>query len=148
MEIICSNCQEELSFSGGVFCCPVCGRDWSEILLDGNKYYDSAIEREYNSIIAYEYAIFKDLIKNKQIYGLLFQVKDVYEVITRIPVLITASFFFNNPALRNDGVNDFFLVNMLRKRQLNKNSIDIISVIKLINKLKKFFLGRFLRKFV
>ncbi|MBP5356615.1 MAG: hypothetical protein J6Y68_00520 [Clostridia bacterium] len=108
MEIICSNCQEELSFSGGVFCCPVCGRDWSEILLDGNKYYDSAIEREYNSIIAYEYAIFKDLIKNKQIYGLLFQVKDVYEVITRIPVLITASFFFNNPALRNDGVNDFF----------------------------------------
>ena len=71
--------------------CPCCEREWNEILLNSKKYYNVNCIYNLNTIIAQEYKVIYELINNKQIYGIIFQIKDLYEIITRIPVLIFCS---------------------------------------------------------
>jgi len=49
-----------------------------------------------NPIIALEYKNLITLIENKQIYGIILQIKDIYEIIIRIPVLIMSAFALHN----------------------------------------------------
>lgn len=91
MALYCKECECELVLRKGEFVCDECERKWSEILLSDEKYYNEKITNEYNTIVAFEYGILKELLTSNQIYGLMFQIKDLYEVIVRIPVLITAS---------------------------------------------------------
>ncbi len=91
-KLSCPNCQEELEFIGKKYCCPCCEREWNEIILKNREFYDPSFIGDLNTILAQEYKVIEDLLHSKQIYGIVFQVKDLYELIIRIPVLIVASF--------------------------------------------------------
>lgn len=90
-KLVCPNCQEELEIINKKYVCPCCEREWNEILLNSKKYYNVNCIYNLNTIIAQEYKVIYELINNKQIYGIIFQIKDLYEIITRIPVLIFCS---------------------------------------------------------
>lgn len=92
--MICPDCECSLTFINNRLVCPECGKAWNEILLEDAACYDPKIAETYNSIVAYEYGTIEDLLQNGQIYGLMFQIKDMYEVLIRIPVLLTAARLF------------------------------------------------------
>lgn len=96
-KMICPNCQEELEFVGKKYCCPCCDREWNEIILRSKEYFNSNCIKGLNTVLAQEYKIIEELLNNKQIYGIIFQIKDLYELIIRIPVLITASIIIKQP---------------------------------------------------
>ena len=96
--MICPECERDLIFINNRLVCPECGKAWNEILSEDTTCYDPKIAKTYNSIVAYEYGIIDDLLQNGQIYGLLFQIKDMYEVLIRIPVLLTAARLFSDNA--------------------------------------------------
>lgn len=100
--VYCNECECELVLRKGEYVCDECDRKWSEIILSDDKYYNEKIANEYNTIIAFEYGILKDLLNSNQIYGLMFQIKDLYEIIVRIPVLITASLCIKKKEQTND----------------------------------------------
>ncbi len=91
-KLVCPNCQEELEFIEKKYCCPCCEREWNEILLKSRNYFDVNFAENLNTIWAQEYKIVEDLLDSKQIYGIVFQIKDLYELLIRVPVLIVASF--------------------------------------------------------
>jgi len=106
--------------------------DWFKKVLSDKDIYDVSISDELNIIIAFEYYKFKSLLENNQIYGCLFQVKDIYEILIRLPVLIVASIL-----LDKEEINKFeekFLINLtLKKHTLGswksmlKSACDILS---------------------
>ena len=90
-KLVCPNCQEELEIINKKYVCPCCEREWNEIILNSKKHYNIDCIYNLNTIVAQEYKVIYELIKNKQIYGIIFQIKDLYEIIIRIPVLIFCS---------------------------------------------------------
>ncbi|KYH34007.1 tetratricopeptide repeat protein [Clostridium tepidiprofundi DSM 19306] len=50
---------------------------------------------EFPLIIAHEYWRLKDLLRNGKTYGAFFQVKDLFEILIKFPVLIAASDIYN-----------------------------------------------------
>lgn len=91
-KLVCPNCQEELEFIDKKYCCPCCEREWNEILLKSRTHFDMSFISDLNTVWAQEYKILEDLLSSKQIYGIVFQIKDLYELIIRLPVLVVASF--------------------------------------------------------
>lgn len=91
-KLICPNCQEELEFINKKYCCPCCEREWNEIILKSRVYFDESTISHLNTVWAQEYKVLEDLLLSKQIYGIVFQIKDLYELIIRLPVLVVASF--------------------------------------------------------
>ncbi len=91
-KLVCPNCQEELEFINKKYCCPCCEREWNEILLKSRTHFDVSFISDLNTVWAQEYKIIEDLLVSKQIYGIVFQIKDLYELIIRLPVLVAASF--------------------------------------------------------
>ncbi len=91
-KLVCPNCQEELEFIDKKYCCPCCEREWNEILLKSRTHFDVSFISDLNTVWAQEYKIIEDLLVSKQIYGIVFQIKDLYELIIRLPVLVAASF--------------------------------------------------------
>lgn len=92
----CSFCQENLEFENHKYKCPICDKEWSDVLLESKNYFDLDCVFCINPIIALEYFTFKSFLLNKQIYGIILQIKDIYEIIIRIPVLIICSFVLSN----------------------------------------------------
>lgn len=91
-KLVCPNCQEELEFIEKKYCCPCCEREWNKILLSSREYFDVSFISDLNTVWAQEYKILEDLLNSKQIYGIVFQIKDLYELLIRLPVLAVASF--------------------------------------------------------
>lgn len=93
MGLYCKDCENELVLRKGEFVCDECDRKWSEIILEDEEYFNKDIVEKYNTIIAFEYGVLQELLASNQIYGLMFQIKDIYEIIVRMPVLLTASLY-------------------------------------------------------
>ena len=109
----CERCSQSLTYADGELRCPVCGRVWNEVLLGDERYFCKSFEDDYNSLIAYEYQKLKAFIINKQIYGAILQIKDIYEVLIKFPVLLGASYLFHN---KSSDENDPLLVNIVTTR--------------------------------
>ncbi|MCB1316287.1 MAG: hypothetical protein KDK27_10060, partial [Leptospiraceae bacterium] len=56
-------------------------------------WYSAAFEA-YPAVIAHEYWRLYDLLENKQVYGALLQIKDLFEVILKLPVLVYAAHLY------------------------------------------------------
>lgn len=95
-KMICDFCLENIEFENHKYACPICEREWNEIILTDKNFYDSDCVTHINPIIALEYKNLITLIENKQIYGIILQIKDIYEIIIRIPVLIMSAFALHN----------------------------------------------------
>ena len=109
----CERCGQILTYTDGELRCPACGKVWNDVLLSDDKYFCKHFEDEYNSLIAYEYQKLKTFIANKQIYGAILQIKDIYEVLIKFPVLLGASYLFHNRATDEA---DKLLVNIVTTR--------------------------------
>ena len=93
-KIVCPHCDEELEFINKKFACPCCEAEWNKLLLECTDYYNPQSVEKTNTIIAFEYKLIKDLLDNGQIYGLIFQIKDLYELVIRIPVLLVCAIVY------------------------------------------------------
>ena len=91
-KMTCDFCQENLEFINHKYLCPICEREWNEIIIKGKNYFDADCIENVNPILALEYQSLDSLLQNKQIYGIILQIKDIYEVIIRIPVLLVCSY--------------------------------------------------------
>lgn len=91
-KISCPNCDESLEMNNKHYMCPLCEREWDEILLSSKKYHDAKLVNNVNAVFAEEYSILSNLLEKKQIYGIVFQIKDIYEILIRIPVLISTAY--------------------------------------------------------
>lgn len=69
--------------------------------IDVNKYYDNEIIEKYPAIIAHEYKRLLDLIECNKIYGAFLQIKDMYEVLLKLPVLLVVA-EINNKIEKSD----------------------------------------------
>lgn len=110
----CNHEMKNLVYDQGVLKCKECHKTWAEIILGNEENYNESIIKDYNFIIAYEYFKLKTLIENKQIYGAMFQIKDIYEILLRIPVLIFASIV--NQDTSADDQTTVFLVTLTQKK--------------------------------
>ncbi|MCB1318210.1 MAG: hypothetical protein KDK27_19725 [Leptospiraceae bacterium] len=75
-------------------------------LLSNDLWHDPAFEH-YPAVIAHEYWRLYDLLKEKQVYGALLQIKDLFEVILKMPVLVHAACLFRKE--RDSGENRLLL---------------------------------------
>lgn len=131
---ICPQCKSyELEvIYGEIYECPNCGfmqriskfnevkpkSSWEELIKE-NRWYTSICQDdslwfktafyEYPSIISHEYYRLYSLLKSGQTYGALFQVKDLFEVILKIPVLIIMSSIFEKS---NKSIEDMELISL------------------------------------
>ena len=94
-KMLCNFCQETLEFENHKYTCPICDKEWNEIILSDKNYFDSDCVSYINPILTSEYQSFYSLLQNKQVYGIILQIKDIYEIIIRIPVLLVCSFILN-----------------------------------------------------
>ena len=74
--LVCPRCDEELEIINKKFVCPLCDKEWNELLKLTDKYYNDQAVKNINPIIAAEYKLIGELIDNKQVYGIIFQIKD------------------------------------------------------------------------
>ena len=63
--MICPECERDLIFINNRLVCPECGKAWNEILSEDTTCYDPKIAKTYNSIVAYEYGIIDDLLRER-----------------------------------------------------------------------------------
>ncbi len=89
--LVCPRCDEELEIINKKFVCPLCDKEWNELLKLTDKYYNDQAVKNINPIIAAEYKLIGELIDNKQVYGIIFQIKDLYEIVIRMPVLVVGA---------------------------------------------------------
>ncbi|MCH5151871.1 MAG: AAA family ATPase [Clostridiales bacterium] len=98
----CNRCNQALVYADGELRCPSCGKVWNEILLSDETYFKTELENNFNSLIAYEYHKLKNFIEQKQVYGAILQIKDIYEVFIKFPVLLCACYMFHNKTDETD----------------------------------------------
>lgn len=110
----CNHDMDKLVYKNGDLCCISCKKSWFEIVLKNTDCFDEGITEKYNSIIAYEYYKLGELIRKKQIYGCLFQIKDFYEILLKIPVLITASMVYRKDT--NTDLESRLLITLIQKK--------------------------------
>lgn len=67
------------------------GDNWCEYICSNSDYWHEEAFHEYPSVVAHEYERLFELLKCKQTYGMLLQLKDTFEVILKFPVLICIS---------------------------------------------------------
>lgn len=72
----------------------------------------------YPAVVAHEYWRLYDLLNEEQIYGALLQVKDLFEVILKLPVLAGASILFKKE--RNSQENKLLLTLLEKPLSLSR----------------------------
>ncbi|MCK8826604.1 hypothetical protein MWH25_02420 [Natroniella acetigena] len=86
----CKDCGKKLDLDWQV--CPWCStkvevseKDWPKRIYDDNSlWYEPAFE-EFPEIIAGEYKRLRNLFKNGQTFGALLQIKDLFEILLKLP---------------------------------------------------------------
>ncbi len=101
----CSQCGKEMLRSGLYWFCeehdpPLqvavsgsekAGSPWHlQIAADDSLWYEEAFE-EFPAVIAHEYHRLRELFHQGQVYGVLLQLKDLFEVLIKFPVLVAAA---------------------------------------------------------
>lgn len=76
---------------------------YSALCLDESLWFKKAFN-EFPSIIAHEYWRLYELLRKGQTYGVLLQLKDLFEVLLKFPVLVLVSEMYNRPG-RSDKEN-------------------------------------------
>lgn len=102
--------------------CPACGNNlvqkeelaWYKDILDRTDCWNEKAMEFTPSIIAYEYWRLSDLFVNNKIYGALIQLKDVYELTIKFPVLLECSRFYHQP--KRTETENTILFNILNKK--------------------------------
>lgn len=123
--IKCNKCDAELTYTDALRC-PECQREWNEILISDSKYFDENLESELNSLISYAYRKLRLFIADKQIYGALLQIKDIYEILMKFPVLLASSYFFHCDSQNEDG--NRFLINLVNRKNSMGDWLEHVSV--------------------
>ncbi|MTI53741.1 tetratricopeptide repeat protein [Geosporobacter ferrireducens] len=100
---ICNGCKTELKYINEIngYVCKKCnifidaakdnGLEWYAQLINDRSVWHSIAFEKFPIIIAHEYKRLYELLKNGQTYGALLQLKDVFEVLIKFPILIIAS---------------------------------------------------------
>lgn len=96
-------------------------------LIDVEEYYDNEIIEKYPAIIAHEYKRLLDLIEGNKIYGAFLQIKDIYEVLLKLPVLLVVAEI--NSKIKSD-LEDKFIGEILIKPLSMGDWLEIASKIK------------------
>lgn len=125
--VVCKNCEQPLVYCEGELRCPECGKVWNELLLADTDCFDETIEPKYNALFAYEYHKLRSFIKDKQVYGALLQIKDIYEVLMKLPVLLAASYFFGCNGTEAERT---FLVALVNQKNSMGNWLDHLQTVK------------------
>lgn len=122
--MICPNCEREknreikMNLDGNFFECPQCkfairneeDKEWYKEICDNDYYWEKRVFKEFPAVIAHEYFRIYDLLKNGQTYGAIFQIKDLFEVIIKLPVLIYASKILSKEEKSNEEYKILFSI--------------------------------------
>ncbi|MCK8818139.1 hypothetical protein MWH28_12305 [Natroniella sulfidigena] len=89
----CKNCEKQLESDWGI--CPWCStkveRNWAdEVYNNDSLWYQTAFD-SFPEIIACEYKRLSDLFKEEKTYGAFFQIKDLFEILLKLPTLALVS---------------------------------------------------------
>jgi tetratricopeptide (TPR) repeat protein len=111
---------------------------WFKKLYKDNSFWSKAVFEKYPSIIAHEYYRLFNLLGEGQVYGVLLQIKDVFEVLLKFPTLIALTLIYYKTN-RTDEENNL-LIESLRKalslgdwENIAKNSLSILEKDKINN---------------
>lgn len=121
----CNKCNTELAYTDALRC-PVCGREWNEILTSDENFFNGDLEEQLNALISYAYRKLRLFIADKQIYGAMLQIKDLYEILMKFPVLVASAYFFHE-AKENEDSNKF-LVNLVNRKNSMGDWLDHVGV--------------------
>lgn len=106
----CRSCQHVFSNKGKAKKCSKCKQEtivsihWTEGVLHTTKLWHEAAfdSQKYPEPIAAEYANIHEFLQKREVYGAFLQLKDVYEIMIKLPVLIVASDWFQQPEAINN----------------------------------------------
>lgn len=124
----CISCGEELVFLKGKLMCKSCNKEWNQLIVDDKEYYDIDLKDSMNAIFAFEYEKLFELLRKQQIYGVLLQIKDIYEVMLKLPVLMTSAIIFNNNEISES--DKVILINMINGKNSMGDWNDFASKLK------------------
>lgn len=124
----CISCGEELVFFKGKLMCKSCNKEWNQLIVDDKEYYDIDLKDSMNAIFAFEYEKLFELLRKQQIYGVLLQIKDIYEVMLKLPVLMTSAIIFNNNEISES--DKVILINMINGKNSMGDWNDFASKLK------------------
>ena len=106
-ELICPRCKTILEITEGKFFCKICGfpntEDLRKIHADSDP-IDDIVINDFFYLIAHEYKRLLDMIKNREVYGALLQVKDVWEILLKYPVLLKIGYIYQSNIDERDKV--------------------------------------------
>ena len=80
--------------------------NWLKELGDNDELWPSCKRSYIPSVINFEYDTLRSMAVNGNLYGLLFQIKDVYELIMKIPCIMGMIIFNQNPDVSSEAFND------------------------------------------
>ncbi|WP_042454303.1 tetratricopeptide repeat protein [Neobacillus dielmonensis] len=86
---------------------------WNKRMTSGNRYWYKEAFENYPSIIAHEYWRLFDMIDQGQTFGALLQLKDVFEVMIKLPTLVSVSHIYHKKN-RSD-VENKIILNLVEK---------------------------------
>ena len=124
---ICPKCNEELEVIAELFLKCSCGfnttkedyikqnNHWLTNIANDNTLWHKDIFDANIPIISHEYKRLYNLCEEKQSYGMLLEIKDIFEVVLKFPTLIVASMLYK----KRDGLGDDeskLLIAMLEKQ--------------------------------
>ena len=82
--------------------------DWYiQLHNDQDLWNDELLEADI-PVLTHEYIRVKDLLSSGQYFGVLLQIKDLFEILLKLPLLLVMNDAFNNKKLQKD--SDFFLL--------------------------------------
>lgn len=96
---ICPRCKSKLEKNETIWFCRACG--FPKVIDLRNLYNDTdpiddIVINNFFFLIAHEYQRLLDMIKNREIYGALLQVKDVWEILLKYPVLLKIGYIYQS----------------------------------------------------
>ena len=97
--VICPICKSKLEKNENdtMWFCRVCGFPKVEDLREKHNDtdpIDDVVINNFFYLIAHEYKRLLDMLKNREIYGALLQVKDVWEILLKYPVLLKIGYIY------------------------------------------------------
>ncbi|MBF0231608.1 MAG: hypothetical protein HQK65_01035, partial [Desulfamplus sp.] len=116
---ICPHCQSQTirELPNSVYLCKDCDKDfqiiWHISVYEDKTLWDENAFKNYPSVIKNEYLRLKALFKEGQTYGALLQIKDVFEVLLKFPILVAVSQIYAN--IDRDDQDNTILKEMIAK---------------------------------
>ena len=141
--MICKNCNENIADNSNF--CNYCGfrveqnKPWHRLICEDEKLWNRRIFEEAPSLIAHEYYRTYRLMEENKTYGAMMQIKDLLEVIVKLPVVIEMARIY---AKEDRNIEDLlFLSDLLKQPGLGDWRTALI---KMCNRKEHIFEYRFI----